>query len=169
MLAAAASISGTVQIIVSCRCSWLSELLTCDAESACVVAISCRRGGGGGDVPRAFPQATEVAVPHLGLPLWRLCPSMVDVPLGIRMVWVPIFFPLYGFYHRPGKENFKQILLFRRILFWNTAYGVIYRVVFPLAEITLSSGKYCILNCLARQNWTIYMLFSFMNFFKDIF
>lgn len=43
------------------------------------------------------------------------------------------------FYHSPMSfplppKMFRQILLFWRMLFWNTAYGVIYCVIFPFSR-----------------------------------
>lgn len=91
MFTAATSVTEMEQIIVSCHCSWLDELLTREAENTCFVSVLCSRGGYG--VLRTCLLITEVAVQHLWLFPWRLYPSLVDVPLGIRVVWMPILFP----------------------------------------------------------------------------
>lgn len=150
--------------------------LTLEAESMCFTLFHSVLCGGADVLP--IPHATEVSVQHLQVLLWKLYPSLWRMCLwasgwsGCQFSFYP-FYPSSDFGHSlmsfplPAKM-FRQILLFWRMLFWNTAtaYGVI---DFPLAEVTLPSVKYCILNCLARQKWTTCVFFSFTNFFKDIF
>lgn len=83
------SITETEQIIASCCCSWLDELLRQRARTEHV--LHCVLCGGGGDV-LLIPHASDVSVQHLQVLPWKLYPSLADVPLGIGVVWVPVLF-----------------------------------------------------------------------------
>lgn len=166
----AAKVTETEQIIVSHCCSWLDELSALEAEGCaslcfvwwwwwCPPCTWCHRG-----VCAASAGAPMEAVSIRGQSYsgqWG-GPGVCFLPfLTLTSAVVPCLF------HSPQKCLDR--LSFWRMLFWNTAYDVIYCVIFLQQRLLFPLRSTTFWTVWQGRNELLVCFFSAMNFFKDIF